>query len=178
MCFRWWCCCEFYVLQRRKVMPNTDTKSSFGKFWNCIWQVTCLCVVSEISWCKAFSAEPEFVWCLVQVLLLNWVSLHPFRNKGRTTSQNNPIRFLLLLCHLQHLLLSPCLSPSLLVYRHLYRFLCPACQQPSAAKAAPLATAVEALHETPRGRSKFLWIVSLSKKKKKKVFLPFLWFFA
>lgn len=156
--------------EKEILMPNIDAKSNFGKFWNYICQVRCLCVINEISWCKAsqhFLQKPEFVWCLVQVLLSNWVSLHLFRNKGQTMLQNNLIQFLLLLCHLQHPLLSLWLSPSLLAHQHRYRFPCPKRQQPSAAKAAPLATAAVVLHETPRGRSKFLWIVSLSKKQEK-----------
>lgn len=150
------------------------------KFWQILelyLEVRCLCAINEISWCKAsqhFLQKPEFVWCPAQVLLANRVSLHLFRNKGRTMLQNNPIQLLLLLCHLQHPLLSPWLSPSLLAHQHLFRFPCPKRQQPSAAKAAPLVTVVVALHETPRGRSKFLWIVSLSKKPEKNVFLPFL----
>lgn len=145
-----------------------DAKSSFGKFWNYTWLVRCLCVINEISWCKAsqhFLKKPGFAWCLVLVLLSSWVSLHLFRNKGRTTLRSSLIQFLLLLRHLQHPLLSPWLSPSLLVHQHLSRFPCPKHQQPSAAKAAPLATAVVVLHETPRSRSKFLWIVSLPKKQ-------------
>lgn len=155
-------------------MPDNDTKSSFGKFWNCFWQVGCFCSVNEISWCKApqlFLQKPEFVELLVQVLLLNQVSLHLFRNKGQTMPQNNPVQFLLLLHRLQHLLLCPQLSPSLQAHQHLYRFLCRRRLQPSAAKAAPLVTAVVVLHETARGTNKFLWIVSLFKKQEKKIFL-------
>lgn len=44
-------------------MPNTDARSTFGKLWNYIWQVRCLCVIDEVSWCKAsqqFLQKPEF----------------------------------------------------------------------------------------------------------------------
>ena len=142
------------------------------RFWNCVWQVRCLCAISEISWWKASQhhlQKPEFSRRLVQVWLSNQVSLRLFRNRRRTTLWNNPIRFLLLLPRLPRLLLSPWLSRSLQAHRHRSQFPSPKRQQPSAAKAAPPATAAAAWREMPRGRSKFPRIVSLSKKQEKSI---------
>lgn len=65
MCFRWCRCCEFCVQQRRKLRPNISAESSFGKLWNYIWQVRCLCAINETSWCKASPVWSSETWlCL------------------------------------------------------------------------------------------------------------------